>query len=215
MSFDTSIENIIKLYSQKIPIKNILHIGACLGEEIEFYKELNPKLVYWFEPNPNLINQLRENVSNNKFINEVFQYAVSNSKGISTFNIIENENDYNPGCSSLQELKVHSEIYTSIVKTGTCEVETINLDEFLLENNLVTDFQLVSLDTQGHDYEILSSSQIIFNADIIVIETSDVELYEGQKVSSEIENYLKTKGYKKEYYHQFHKVWGDSLFIKI
>ena len=33
-------------------IKNILHIGACLGEEVSFYEQFNPNVVYWFEPNP-------------------------------------------------------------------------------------------------------------------------------------------------------------------
>ena len=101
-----------------------------------------------------------------------------------------------------------------IKKVETCEVDTINIDEFLDENNLKTEFQLVSLDTQGHDFEILSSSDLIFNAKVIVIETAKVELYEGQKVDTEIDTFLESKGYYKNYYHQFHPTWGDSLYLK-
>jgi FkbM family methyltransferase len=185
-----------------------------LGEERTFYKRLNPNKVYWFEPNPKLLTKLKENVSKESFENLVFPYAVSNKKGTSEFNIIENTTKTNPGCSSLQNLKIHLDLYKDITKVDTCTVETINIDEFLKENNLETDFDLVSLDTQGHDFEILNSSELIFKANIIVIETAKVELYEGQKTDSEIDTFLESKGYHKNYYHEFHPVWGDSLYLK-
>jgi FkbM family methyltransferase len=214
MSFDPSIENIILELNQTKKIDNILHIGACLGEEISFYQRLNPKKVYWFEPNPKLLSKLNENVSGQSFESLVFPYAVSSKKGTAEFNIIENESKTNPGCSSLQNLKIHAELYQDITKVDTCTVETINIDEFLRENNLESNFDLVSLDTQGHDFEILSSSELIFNAKAIVIETAKVELYEGQKTDTEIDALLESKGYYKNYYHKFHDVWGDSLYLK-
>lgn len=214
MSFDPSIEDIILELNQTKKINNILHIGACLGEEIVFYQRLNPKKVYWFEPNPKLLLKLNENVSGQSFESLVFPYAVSNKKGTAEFNIIENTTKTNPGCSSLQNLKIHAELYQDITKVDTCTVETINIDEFLLENNLELNFDLISLDTQGHDFEILSSSELIFNAKAIVIETAKVELYEGQKTDVEIDALLESKGYYKNYYHEFHSVWGDSLYLK-
>lgn len=214
MSFDASIENIIIELNETKKIDTILHIGACLGEEISFYQRLQPKKVYWFEPNPKLLLKLNENVSGQSFESLVFPYAVSSKKGTAEFNIIENETKTNPGCSSLQNLKIHSELYQDITKVDTCTVETINIDEFIRENNLESNFDLVSLDTQGHDFEILSSSELIFNAKAIVIETAKVELYEGQKTDTEIDALLESKGYYKNYYHSFHSTWGDSLYFK-
>jgi len=214
MSFDSSIENLIRTYNQTSKLDNILHIGACLGEELSFYKQLNPKIIYWFEPNPKLIETLKKNVLNQEFTSLVFEYAVSNKKGKSSFNIIENSSKTNPGCSSLQNLKIHSELYQDIKKVSSCDVETINIDEFLIDNKLETKFDLVSLDTQGHDFEILNSSNLIFDSKIIVIETAKVELYEGQKIDTEIDELMNSKGFKKEYYHAFHSVWGDTLYIK-
>lgn len=214
MSFDPSIENLISKVNQTYKIDNILHIGACLGEERIFYRTLNPKKVYWFEPNPNLQTRLRENLSEETFENLIYPYAVSNKKGETSFNIIENSNKTNPGCSSLQDLKIHAELYQDIKKVDTCTVQTIHLDEFLIDNNLDTKFDMVSLDTQGHDYEILKSSNVIFESKVIVIETAKVELYEGQKVDTEIDKLLEEKGYIKEYYHEFHPVWGDTLYLK-
>lgn len=214
MGFDISIEYIISELNKTKKIDNILTIGACLGYEIDFYRKLNPKKVYWFEPNPKLLDQLKINVTEHSFESLVFPYAVSNKKGTAEFNIIENTNGTNPGCSSLQNLKIHADIYKDIKKIDTCTVETINIDEFLVENGLESNFDLVSLDTQGHDFEILNSSKIIFNAKVIVIETAKVELYEGQKVDTEIDALLESKGYDKHYYHEFHNVWGDSLYLK-
>jgi FkbM family methyltransferase len=214
MSFDTSIENIILELNETKKIDNILHIGACLGEEISFYQRLQPKKIYWFEPNPKLFEQLNKNVTKQDFTSIVFPYAVSSKKGTAEFNIIENETKTNPGCSSLQNLKIHAELYQDITKVDTCIVNTINIDEFLSENNLESNFDLISLDTQGHDFEILSSSELIFNAKVIVIETAKVELYEGQKVDTEIDALLESKGYYKNYYHSFHSTWGDSLYLK-
>ena len=214
MSFDTSIENIILEINQTKKIDNILHIGACLGEEVIFYQRLHPKKVYWFEPNPKLLLKLNQNVTGQPFESLVFPYAVSNKKGTAEFNIIENSSKTNPGCSSLQNLKIHADLYSDIKKVETCIVDTINIDEFLLENNLELNFDLISLDTQGHDFEILNSSELIFNAKAIVIETAKVELYEGQKIDSEINALMESKGYYKHYYHEFHPVWGDSLYLK-
>lgn len=214
MSFDTSIENIILEINQTKKIDNILHIGACLGEEVIFYQRLHPKKVYWFEPNPKLLLKLNQNVTGQPFESLVFPYAVSNKKGTAEFNIIENSSKTNPGCSSLQNLKIHADLYSDIKKVETCIVDTINIDEFLLENNLELNFDLISLDTQGHDFEILNSSELIFNAKAIVIETAKVELYEGQKIDSEINALMESKGYYKHYYHEFHPVWGDTLYLK-
>ena len=215
MSFDISIENLIKDLNKKNKINNILHIGACLGEEMPFYKMLSPKLIYWFEPNPKLLDRLTTNVNSDEFISKVFPYAVSSKKGQLEFNIIEDESNSNPGCSSLNNLKIHSELYPHLKLVDKQLVDTIVLDEFLSENNLETNFDLVSIDTQGHDYEILTSSNIIFNSNIIVIETSKLELYENQKVQSEIDSILLKRNFHKHYYHAFHDAWGDTLYIKI
>lgn len=214
MSFDTSIEQRILHYAQIKKINNILHIGACLGEEISFYEKLNPTSIYWFEPNPKLQDRLKDNLSSSKLNNRIFPYAVSNKNETRTFNIIEDVQGTNPGCSSLQNLKLHSNLYPNIKKVDTCTVETINLDEFLIQNNLETSFDLVSLDTQGHDYEVLTSSQFILESFLMVIETSSIELYEGQKTDVEIGDFLSNYDYIKDYYHPFHSVWGDTLFVK-
>jgi hypothetical protein len=68
--------------------------GAIVGYVLPWVrnrdKELNPEKIYWFEPNPKLLEQLKSNVTNQSFESLVFPYAVSNKKGTAEFNIIEN-----------------------------------------------------------------------------------------------------------------------------
>ena len=71
------IKNIILDLHKIRPIKKILHLGAHLGNEIEFYKTLNPELIYWFEANPELIPELTNNISKHDIKEQkVFNYAV-------------------------------------------------------------------------------------------------------------------------------------------
>ena len=73
-----SLENKILEIHKENPIKRILHIGAHLGDEIDFYHKLNPEVIYWFEANPELIQGLKQRISNHPTIEQhVFPYAVS------------------------------------------------------------------------------------------------------------------------------------------
>ena len=79
---------ILELHLQR-PIKKILHIGAHLGNEIDFYLRLNPELIYWFEANPELIQELESNVLKHSHIQQkVFPVAVSNENKIFDFKLI-------------------------------------------------------------------------------------------------------------------------------
>lgn len=214
MAFSTDMEAKIVEIFQNSEVKNILHIGACLGEEKPFYETLNPEKIYWFEPNPNLISELKERIKSEKYESILFACAVGKENGSLPFNIIGDDNGSNPGCSSLRNLKEHTNMYPHIKWKDSVMVDVVNLDSFIKENNLVQEFDLVSLDTQGNDFDILTSSEFIFTAKAIVIETADLELYEGQIVEEELTKFLESKGFIKEYYSKFHPTWGDTLYIK-
>ena len=210
-------DKILELHSQR-PIKKILHIGAHLGNEIEFYLKLNPDLIYWFEANPELIDELKSNVLKHSHISqEVFQVAVSNENKELNFNLIYSDDKSNTGCSSLLELKEHSKQYPHIKKVNTVTVKCVKIDDFLTENNLETNFDYVNMDIQGSEYDVLSSSNLLFNETdfrIFQLETCQIEMYEGQKMENEIIKFMEQKGYPKIHYHPWAFNWGDSLFLK-
>lgn len=214
MAFSSDMEAKITEIFQNTKVKNILHIGACLGEEKPYYETLNPEKIYWFEPNPNLISELENRIKSDKYESILFPYAVGKENGSLPFNIIGDDNNTNPGCSSLRGLKEHSAMYPHIKWKDSIMVDVVNIDTFIIQNNLVQEFDLVSLDTQGNDFDILTSSEFIFTAKAIVIETAELELYDGQIVEKELTEFLESKGFIKEYYSKFHPSWGDTLYIK-
>lgn len=205
--------------NKKNPIKKILHLGAHLGNEIEFYKELNPDVIYWFEANPELIPELTNTISKYPNIEQkVFNYAVSSETKKINFNLIYSDDMTNTGCSSILELKEHSKQYPHIKKIKTVEVNAVKIDEFLTSNNLITDFDYINMDIQGSEYEVLSTSELLFSTNlkfqIFQLETCQIEMYFGQKLESDIVEFMKSKGYKKESYYAWAHNWGDCLFIK-
>lgn len=206
-------ERLIEIFKGKTA-QNILHIGACLAEEKHFYHRLNPEKIYWFEPNPQLLDKLKDLVKSENCESTLFPYAVGKENGVLPFNIIWDTDYSNPGCSSLKNLKEHSRLYPKITLKETVDVQVVNLDSFIIENGLVQNFDLVSLDTQGNDYDILSTSEFIFTAKAIVIETADIELYEGQILEKNLTEYMESKGFIKSYYSQMATNWGDTLYIK-
>jgi FkbM family methyltransferase len=211
------INNIILELHKKRPIKKILHLGAHLGDEIEFYKQLNPDVIYWFEANPELTAELTNNVMKHDVKEQkIFPYAVSSESKKMNFNLIYSEDNTNTGCSSLMELKEHSIQYPHIKKIRTIEVDAVNIDDFLIKNNLFTDFDYINMDIQGAEYEVLSSSKILFNntpnTKIFQLETCKDEMYDGQKLESDIVEFMETKGYSRIHYHVWAHNWGDSLF---
>jgi len=149
-------ERIVNLFKDST-VKNILHIGACLGEE---------------------------------------------------------NHGSNPGCSSLRGLKEHATMYPQIKFKNSVIVNVVNIDDFLNENNLSTEFDIVSLDTQGNDFDILTTSEFIFSAEAIVIETASIELYDGQVIEEKITEYMESKGFIKSYHSAWHPKWGDTLYVK-
>lgn len=214
-----SIENKVIEISRENKIDYILHLGAHTGHEIDFYAKLNPKIIYWFEANPELIEQLKMNILRYPNIQqEIFQYAVSSQNAKLKFNLIYSMDGLNTGCSSLKELKHHSLQYPHIQKVKEIEVVSVRIDDFLKENNLIQDFDLINMDIQGSEYDVLSTTKFLFSEklknQIFILETTKDEMYEGQKLESDIIDLMNSKGFEKYHYDMMSHNWGDTMFIK-
>ena len=90
---NTSFTNISTLLlSQKtrtdIPIRGVIHIGACRCEEWEEYKKLNVEKVLWIEGNPSFVDagtELLSATTNQK----IMQAYLSQKNGTETFYLTE------------------------------------------------------------------------------------------------------------------------------
>lgn len=215
MELEQVIESINKVHK----INNILHLGAHLGGEVDFYARLNPEKVYWFEANPELMDGLKTNLQRHPNLNQtVFPYAASSKNEKVNFNLIYSNDQTNTGCSSLRELEYHSVQYPHIRKIKTVEVEAVNVGEYLTANNHITDFELINMDIQGAEWDVLSTTESLFSNTLpfqmFILETAQVEMYKGMKLETELSSFMESKGFRKYFFQQMDHNWGDMLFVK-
>lgn len=85
------------------------------------------------------------------------------------------------------------------VEVGVESVATTTLDKVLFGSREREDFwgEFVKLDTQGTEYEVLLGAQRMLEERTVAIltEVSFFEIYEGQRLFSEIEQFLRERGF--------------------
>ncbi|HEX3355987.1 MAG TPA: FkbM family methyltransferase [Tepidisphaeraceae bacterium] len=113
--------------------------------------------------------------------------------------------------------------------TGVLQVQTVSLDGFCDRNNLAPDF--VKLDTQGTEYDILANGFIRHIHDLVgvEIEVEFVELYRGQRLFADVDQFLRANGFAlmglKRHHWKMHDgkgctrahggrlIFGDALYL--
>lgn len=200
------------LRDRKIDVRGIIHVGACLGEEYDCYKEFTDKVI-WVEANPQLIPIIKEKVKGQP----VYNFAICNEEDeLATFNIIYSDDRTNPGCSSLLNLKKHSEYYPMINKIGEVHVRTISLDGlFFLSGHNHKQYNVLNMDIQGAELLALYGAINIINSlDVVYTEFATEELYEGCCHLNQLDSFLQDLNFTKIVQEFAHKSWGDVIYIK-
>jgi len=197
--------------------KFILDIGANEGQFAEKFVALFPEATFiCFEPLAEPLQKLKERFKDrNNF--QFHQLALGNETGKNK--IFRNE--YSPSSSLLPMKKNHKEAFTFTEKDFEEEIEIKKLDEILNENDIAKPY-LVKIDVQGFEIEVIKGGQnIISNAEMIILETSFVQLYEGAPLFDDIYELLKSLSF--EYIGSFEQLerpqdgkilQQDSIFIK-
>ena len=197
---DSSLKkNLLSLFDKKKQI-NILDIGGCEGEETVRYSRLFPLAkIYIFEPLPKNLERIRENVEKYQLKNvQIYPFAVSNARGNATFyvssghpNHIPQDVDWDFGNKSSSLLFPLNENNPKWLEFKTkINVNTITLDSFFMEAQVkLVDF--IHMDVQGAEMQVLEGAKNnLKNIKAIWLEVSDIELYKGQPLRSEIEEFM-------------------------
>ena len=171
--------------------KTFIDVGAnrgMLSKTVNyFYPESN---IYAFEPIKNCYDELQklEEVINNL---KSFNCALSNYSGTAEFN--ESIADYSS--SLLKMAKKHKEAFPYTSETSVYNVDVYPLDYFFNKIELRSP-TVLKLDVQGTELKVIQGAEKILNSvDYILCEMSLVELYEGQPLSTEVINYMSSKGF--------------------
>jgi FkbM family methyltransferase len=186
----------------------ILHVGAHAGQERNLYTEYGINDVFWVEPLPHLVKELKVLFTENR----VIPFAVWSTRTKMKLQIANNEVS-----SSLYKF-ASSNPFTNQRTIKEIEVETITLDD-VIEKYLPQDDKpfILVLDIQGSEYESLRGLTKINTKNIVgmVVEVSETPIYEGAATADKIRKILNQLGYVKTLSLVRPPTnHGDELFIK-
>jgi FkbM family methyltransferase len=201
--------------NNNINFKNILHIGAHYGEEIEEYSSCGVKSVCWFEANSNFLEKLKENTKNYTHIQQQYYFdALSDVHGEEVhFNVTNNGQS-----SSLLEFGTHLQYCPNIQVVDKIQLKTKRLDSFIDEINF-SKFDFLTLDVQGAELKVLKGFgdilNIYKNIKGIYTEINFEQVYVGAAHFDELDKYLKSFGFERNRYYKFDAApWGDAFYYR-
>jgi beta-1,4-mannosyl-glycoprotein beta-1,4-N-acetylglucosaminyltransferase len=196
--------NNIKLEVQDTSKKNTnsikigLDIGACTGTTINLFDDCD--IIYAFEPNPLVFQQLEEfkNKHKNKYKIVTYDYAISDTDGTALFNIMSHH-----GYSSLLEFDESGNLFKHCDKIDNGfnklitrrKVQTKRLDTFIEENN-IQNIHFIKIDTQGSDLAVIKSlGKYIKNVYKIQAEIQTQTLYKNSSKKKETIEFMKKNNF--------------------
>lgn len=191
----------------KVTPRGVLHVGAHKAEESFDYERLDWGNVIWVEAQPDLATEIRSKLDPQK--NEVINAAIWGKSGlVFNFNVSSNTES-----SSLLEFGTHKNDYPDISVTDSYQVITSTLDDVLEKSS---EFDFLNLDIQGVELEALQGLGSHFEKiRWIYTEVNKGEVYKNCAQVSEIDAFLKTKGFKRIATRWVkNQGWGDALYVK-
>ena len=212
------IENSIKRHNPS-GIHTALQLGACKGEEADFYQRLGVNTVVWVEANPALANgALLENLNKSNITrNIIINRAVTDKDGDTvTLNVVADDSRSNEGASSIMKPTLHETYYPGLITRSTVDVKTITVNTIASRLDSPVDF--IAMDIQGAELLALQGAHKVLSNDIalktMLIEIATEPLYVGATLVYEIDKYLLDYDFIRQDTFMMHKVWGDALYVR-
>ncbi len=207
---------IINKHIKDNKINLVLDVGANLGHYSEGLINFSYKgKIIAFEPISPLYRDLIKKFKKNKNI-QIYNLALGNEEKEMEINIASNFG----GSSSIMKPKLVKTEFSSISFNKKQKIKVQKLDNIINNISKENDRIYMKLDVQGFEKEvILGSLKNINRIKLIQLETSTIELYEGEKTIDEIISYLYKQGFilidiiGKLKNKQNHLVQTDLIFI--
>lgn len=180
------------LWLRNMEVKTIIDIGANTGQFAKAIYQIFPKAtIYAFEPLQDCYEEL---VSNFKDVMcfQAFNLALGNETG----SVEMYRNEFSPSSSLLPMAELHKKNFPHTEKEFIYHVNTVRLDDIASELKIHKPL-LVKVDVQGFEDRVIAGGMsIIKQADIIIIELSIEQLYEGQPLFDSIYQTLVKLGFQ-------------------
>lgn len=190
----------------------VFDVGGYTGKSIIDLKQTFPDArIFSFEPNPQVIDALRE-VAQRYTDVEVTQAAVSSRVG----QIEYHQQGINPGLGGVYKRRVDShdsidltrlrapeaddaerQRYLAEVNKKSFTVPTVTLEDFATRRAITDEISLIKVDVQGHEPEVLEGAgALLARTRVVVTEISFYDLYERSVSFYDIERVLRPHGFK-------------------
>lgn len=202
------IEKLVKYHKPK----NVLHIGAHLGEEVDTYYNYGVDHSLWVEANVDLMRQLQSNISRYRNARSINAVLIDKDDQDLIFNISNNGVS-----SSIFELGYHKIAHPDVVYVGHREMKSRTLNTIFVENNIPFDlYDFMNVDIQGAELLMLKgASEILPHLKCIYLEVNKKEVYKGSPMVEEVDEFLKNWGFDRVETEWFEETgWGDAIYIK-
>lgn len=188
----------------------VLHLGASIGEELDFYESRNVQKILYVEANPEVHARLDERVHQlSKPLDiRTFCFAASDKEEELDFYLTSNLKS-----SSILEMAEHKDLYPFITDSGKITVQAKRAETVFSPD----DFEKINamvLDIQGAELKALKGcDSLLHQIDFIISEVHFGELYVGSPRIENLDDFLKTKGFRRIDTISNAKNWGDALYV--
>ena len=202
---------------KNLDFKTIIDVGANEGQAANNFLGLFPRAeFYCFEPLPEPFKDLSKRFKNSSNFH-LYDFALGNESGEKKMF----RNEYSLSSSILPMEEAHKEAFVNTKNEFEEQITIKKLDD-VFKNIKLNKPLLVKIDVQGFELEVIKGgSNIISDADMIILETSFVHLYKDSPLFSDVHDLLKSMGFEYQgAYEQLAKpqdgriLQQDSIFVR-
>jgi FkbM family methyltransferase len=189
--------------------KGVIHVGAHIGQERDWYKDQGFTRVLWFEPNTKLFERLQQNIK--EYSNqEAFNIGIHDSLKEGTLHISNNDGL----SSSILELGLHETYRPDITYIDDQIITLIRMDDFIKEKRIdIKEFNFLNIDVQGTELNVLKSfGKLLAKFEYIELEVNKTESYKGCALLPEVDSYLAKFGFVRLAKQITKMGWGDAFY---
>jgi FkbM family methyltransferase len=195
---------IIKIFKNN-NIESLFFIDVGAKDKLDFFEELSPMTaMVGFEPNPAELDFLRKKYLKHSFKSlELIGNCLSDFDGEVSFNVTKHSSMSSLLATDLANYERHFGLYknfdswkSNIEIENVIKASAVKLDNFIKDKDAVIDY--LKIDTQGSELKILHGAEKLLDEkriNILKVEVSTIAVYQNQVMFSDIDIYLRDKGY--------------------
>ena len=192
--------------------KNVIHIGAHLGEEVDYYYNYGVDQSLWVEANIDLMRQLQSNISRYRNARSINAVLTDKDDQDVIFNISNNGTS-----SSILDFEYHKIAHPDIFYVGKREMKSRTLNTIFLENSIPFElYDFMNVDIQGAELLMLKgATEILPHLKCLYLEVNQKEVYKGSPMVEELDEFLKNWKFNRVETKWFEETgWGDAIYKK-